>query len=218
MTRSTDGLNCDAPPGTAPRAVRSRVAGVDECKDAPQVRYEQLVELELLRDDVAGAEDSCEVSTRVRKALDQAVADRIRRMEEDNGDAVLRFRCRGLGGANRLIFKGDDDVHALANELLRLPVGLVRLEVSPDQPDVAAPDPPQLLEASLQRWQGRRDVIGADMHQTDTRNGFRSRLAALIAAGGEKTNNENGCAPGFGRAAQLDSLMASTLGRPGPRA
>ena len=54
----------------------------------------------------------------------------------------MRFfgpRGRGLGGANRLVLKGDDDVHPFANELLRLPLGLVRLEVSPDQLDVAGP-------------------------------------------------------------------------------
>ena len=52
--------------------------------------HEQLVELELLGDDVAGAEDSCQVSTGCREALDEAVADRIGRVEEDDGDVVLR--------------------------------------------------------------------------------------------------------------------------------
>jgi hypothetical protein len=135
--------------------------------------HDELIALELLGDDVAGAEDSRQVSARMRQALDQAVPDRIGRVEEDDGDAIPRSCGRRLGGANRCVLECDDEVHARTDEHPGLRVRGLRFQVPPDQLDVSALDPAQLLEACLQRVQGRRNVIGPDVHQAYALDGLR---------------------------------------------
>ena len=71
------------------------------------------------------------------------------------------------------------------------PAACARLEVPPDQLDVLARRPAELLEACLQRVQGRRNVIGPDVHQTDALDGLAGRVLASEPAAGEKAAEQD---------------------------
>ena len=152
-------------------------------------------------------------SARVREAVDQAVADRIGRVQEDDRDPVPRIRRRVLGRRDRLVLERDDQINVLANEFLGLLFGLVlAVQVAPDQLDplpVVLPldlphpvvderpiadqllhhrgrrviEPADVTESRHQRRQRGRVVVGPDMHHTDPRNGLGRRAARGVACG-----------------------------------
>ena len=109
-------------------------------------------------------------------------------MQEDDRDAVrpaargCRLRC-----VDRLVLERNDDVHALTDERFGLPLGLFRFEVAKDELEVLSFRPSELREASLQRIQGRRNVIDPDVHQADAADGLRGRaLRVRVVEGCEK--------------------------------
>ena len=101
---------------------------------------EQFVELELFADDVAGAEDSSQVPVGPRRLLIRPSRTGSEGCRKTTGaDAVIVLRSLP-GGPDRLVFEGDDDIDALADEILGLRVRLIRLEVAPDELDVLPAD------------------------------------------------------------------------------
>ncbi len=113
-----------------------RIVRVGKREQPVELRHEELVELQLLGDDVARTEDPGQVPARVREALDETIPDRIGWVEENDGDVILRRR--ELGGLDRLVLEGDDQIDVIVNEPIGLGGGSVRLQVPPHQLDIAA--------------------------------------------------------------------------------
>jgi hypothetical protein len=124
----------------------------------------------------------------VVEALHEAGGDRIGWVKEDHWDPIFWLRCRSLGGADRPVLEGDDDVNVLAYEFPGLLLDVSRFEIAPDQLDswtLDAPllgeacheldlrtvDPSQFSQTRNERVQGRRDVVRSNMQQTDTWDG-----------------------------------------------
>ena len=190
-----------------------RVLRVHEREDALDTGDQEREVLEVLRDEVACAEDAGQIRPRVGEALDQAVPDRIVRVEED--DRGLGLCRRLLRSGDRLVLEGHDHVDALADEHLGLNVGGRLVQVPPHELDVLASEvaalplllqaqgdigirqvPPELLfELRGQPAEGRRHVVESHVHEPDARDVLRGRAVAVRArAGGENGCDQDGAA------------------------
>src|SRR4051812_32496074 len=117
---------------------RHVVSRIDEREQAQRLRSGQdlPVDLELLDDRVSAAERPRQIAARVGEAVHQAVADWVRRMEEDDRDTVGRLRGGLLRRRDGCVLERDDQVDTIANELLGLRGGLVlAVEIAPDEVD-----------------------------------------------------------------------------------
>ena len=115
-----------------------------------QPRHEELVQLELLGDDVARPVHARKVPVRSVEVLDQgSLGSAGCRKTIGMGSGMPASRL--LRGCDRRVLEGDDDVDTLKDEHTRLRLGLVRLQVPPEELDVLAVGPAQLLELLFQR-------------------------------------------------------------------
>ena len=204
------------------RSLRPLVRRVDECEHSTQPRHEGLVDLQLLGDDVAGAEDPGHVSARTGQALGQAVAERVGGMEEDdrNPDASAVLPVVALAASIDWSSNATMTSTRSADERRGLPGGLLRLEVAKDELDVLPLRPAELREARLQRLQGRRNVIGPDVHQAHAPDGLRGRAVAVRAVeggeGGDGRERNGECADcASDQELRIDVRLLSGLWRAG---
>ena len=144
----------------------------------------------------------------IGETVDQPVPHWIVRVEEDDG--CLRFDRRLLRSLDGPVFEGDDEIDSLADEHLRLVLGLRLVQIPPHEPDALALEvaalplllqaalddgireiPPEcLLELQGQAVERARDVIQTDVHQADasvrparpTRSSFELAQAASAPA------------------------------------
>ena len=161
-TRSSP--SCPAAACLLPELRRRGVLRVRECEHPHESGHDCLVELELLGDQIAEAEDTGQIAPGMPKAVHISGSDRVDGVEED--DRGVRSRRRGLRLADRLVLECDDQGDVLTDERLRLRLRrvLVRQVDSRDQVDVAALDPAELPQAGLQRLERGRDVVEPHVH------------------------------------------------------
>ena len=127
----------------------------------------------------------------------------------------LRLDRRLLRSLDGLVFEGDDEIDSLADEHLRLVLGLRLVQISPHEPEALALEvaalslllqaalddeireiPPEcLLELQGQAVEGARDVIQTDVHEADARCVLRGRpLVVRARPGGQRARHEHGAA------------------------
>ena len=119
-------------------------------QDPHESGHDRLVELELLGDQIAEAEDAGQIAPGMPRNLRMhSGPDRIDGVEED--DRGVRLLRRGLRLADRMILERDDQVDVLTDERLRLRLRLVlvRQVDSRDQVDVAALVEPSSLRRAF---------------------------------------------------------------------
>ena len=123
---------------------RCLVRRVDEREQPPQPGHDLLVELELSDHRITCPEDTGQVAPRVGQACDEAVPNRIGRVQEDDWDRMFHPRRCSLRSGDGRVLERHDDVDVLGNIGRSLVLGLLLLEVAPDQLDPRTPDMPVL--------------------------------------------------------------------------
>ena len=184
MSSSSGRGSCAAAGRYCGRSRSVRVLRVDEREHPTQPRDEAARRAPAAWRRRRGSEDPGQVSARVRQALDQAVADRIGGVEEDDRGCGPSGFVRSPLWAARIDWSSNATMTSTRSRTNSFACARPRpARGSARSAGCSSPSSsPAPASRAFSPRQGRRDVIGADVHQADALDGWAAALSLVRAS------------------------------------